>query len=100
MKNDKRLTTNDKLTKNYVQKSIDKLETCLDSVEILEGGAKLHDMIFRYLSDGKHFFEKKDLVAAFGCVEYAHGLLDAGVFAGKFKILKNKELFVFRQDKV
>lgn len=90
-------TTNYKLlTKEYVQKAIEKLETCLASVEILSNGEKLHDMIQRYLSDGKHFFEKNNLVAAFGCVEYAHGLLDAGVFAGFFKILKNKELFVFR----
>ena len=54
------------------------------------------DMIQRYVSDAQHFLEKGNLVAAFGAIEYAHGLLDAGVYAGYFKILRNEDLFVFR----
>lgn len=86
------------LTKIYVQGAIEKTATALGSVELLNKGrgSELLDMAQRYVSDSKHFLEKGNLVAAFGCVEYAHGLLDAGVYAGYFKVLKNKELFVFR----
>jgi hypothetical protein len=31
----------------------------------------------KYCEDAKYFLEKKDYVTAFGCINYAHGLLDA-----------------------
>ena len=31
----------------------------------------------QYCEDTKYFLEKKDYVTAFGCINYAHGLLDA-----------------------
>ena len=31
----------------------------------------------RYCDDTEYFLKKKDYVTAFGCINYAHGLLDA-----------------------
>ncbi len=95
-----RITHN--LTKEYVEKAIEKTSTALNSISIVEEkeGHGLFDMIQRYVADARHFLEKENLVAAFGAVEYAHGLLDAGVYAGYFKILKNEELFVFREKNI
>lgn len=90
------------LTKTYVEKSLEKTTTALGSVGVVNEneGRELLDMIQRYISDAQHFLEKGNLVAAFGAIEYAHGLLDTGVYAGYFKILRNPELFVFREKKV
>ncbi|MBI5159112.1 DUF357 domain-containing protein [Candidatus Micrarchaeota archaeon] len=35
------------------------------------------DLAKRYAFDANFFLEKKDLITAFGCANYAHGLLDA-----------------------
>lgn len=35
------------------------------------------DQAKRYCEDTKYFLEKKDYVTAFGCINYAHGLIDA-----------------------
>lgn len=42
-------------------------------------------MVECYLSDSKHFKEKKDFVNAYGALNYAHGWLDA---AARLKIIK------------
>ena len=95
------ITNRKLLTKKYVEISISKTETALCSIKLLDKkeGHELLDMAQGYVSDSRHFLEKGNLVAAFGAVEYAHGLLDAGVLAGYFKILKNNELFVFGKEK-
>ncbi len=31
----------------------------------------------RYCEDTKYFLKKRDYVTAFGCINYAHGLIDA-----------------------
>ena len=89
------------LTKEYVTKAIEKTTAAIGSVGIIkeDRGSELLDMIQRYVSDSQHFLKKGNLVAAFGAVEYSHGLLDAGVLAGYFEILRNKELFVFGKEK-
>ncbi len=35
------------------------------------------DLARRYCEDAKYFLQKKDYVTAFGCINYAHGLIDA-----------------------
>ncbi len=95
-------TTNYKpLTKEYVSKAIEKTSTAMGSVGVLDKkeGQKLLEMAQRYVSDAQHFLKKGNLVAAFGAVEYAHGLLDAGVLAEYFEVLRNSELFVFGKGK-
>lgn len=47
--------------------------------EAIEAGAndELVDVAKRYCEDTKYYLEKKDYVTAFGCINYAHGLIDA-----------------------
>jgi hypothetical protein len=48
-------------------------------------------MVECYLSDAKHFSEKNnDYVNSFGCLNYAHGWLDAGVRLKIFNVTDNK----------
>ena len=35
------------------------------------------DLAIRYYNDAKYYLEKKDYLTSFGCISYAHGLLDA-----------------------
>ena len=35
------------------------------------------DLARRYCQDTEYFLKKKDYVTAFGCINYAHGLIDA-----------------------
>ena len=35
------------------------------------------EMAKQYCEDTKYFLEKRDYVTAFGCINYAHGLIDA-----------------------
>ena len=35
------------------------------------------DMARRYYDDARYYLERKDYFTAFGCINYAHGLLDA-----------------------
>lgn len=39
--------------------------------------ADVIDLANRYCEDTKYFLSKKDYVTAFGCINYAHGLIDA-----------------------
>jgi hypothetical protein len=48
-----------------------------------EAEKKIIDLAKQYYEDTKYYSEKKDFFTAFGCVNYAHGLLDA--------ILKTRE---------
>ncbi len=47
-------------------------------------------MVECYLSDAKHFQEKNDFVNAFGCINYAHGWLDAGARLKVFNVKDNR----------
>jgi len=38
---------------------------------------KTLELAKQYYEDTKYYFEKKDLFTAFGCINYAHGLLDS-----------------------
>jgi len=35
------------------------------------------DMATRYYMDAKYYLSKEDFFTAFGCINYAHGLIDA-----------------------
>lgn len=39
--------------------------------------ADVIELAKRYCEDTKYFLGKKDFVTAFGCINYAHGLIDA-----------------------
>jgi len=60
----------------------------IDDIDLIEGVIKeievknketerIIDLAKRYTQDTSFFLEKKDMVTAFGSINYAHGLLDA-----------------------
>ncbi len=38
---------------------------------------RIIDLATRYRKDAEYYLGKKDYVTSFGCINYAHGLLDA-----------------------
>ncbi|MBI4399335.1 DUF357 domain-containing protein [Candidatus Micrarchaeota archaeon] len=38
---------------------------------------EIFDLARRYCVDAQYYLKKKDYLTAFGCINYAHGLLDA-----------------------
>lgn len=38
---------------------------------------KVIELSKQYFNDSKYYLEKKDFFTAFGCINYAHGLLDS-----------------------
>lgn len=55
------------------------------------------NMARSYHSDAEHFYEKGDFVNAFGCVNYAHGWLDAGARLGLFDVDEDDKLFTLAE---
>nr|WP_301862781.1 DUF357 domain-containing protein [Methanobrevibacter smithii] len=72
---------NDLESAEKISIDIKKLERNLKQVEDInfEGKEKeVYDRAVDYMNDSKYYLEKKkDMRAAFGCIEYSHGLLDA-----------------------
>lgn len=50
-----------------------------------------------YFEDARHFYEKGDYLNAFGCVNYAHGWLDAGARQGLFDVGGDDQLFTLAE---
>ena len=48
----------------------------LDSLALAASEEKVVDQAKRYYEDTKYYLERGDYVTAFGCINYAHGLLD------------------------
>jgi hypothetical protein len=49
----------------------------LESIEIHGNEERIVEMARSYCQDTSYYLEKKDQMTAFGCITYAHGLLDA-----------------------
>jgi hypothetical protein len=87
----------DKITKEKIEKYFKVTETALELAEKSENKTSMVkeredmlDMIKRYISDAKHFYEKEDLVNAFAALNYAHGWLDCGARLGIFDVHDSK----------
>jgi hypothetical protein len=66
--------------KTRVQKDIAMFEknvARLSDKTITEAEGKIISLARQYYEDTKYYHGKKDYFTAFGCVNYAHGLLDA-----------------------
>ncbi len=80
--------TKQKLEKYFsiTKEALEKAGNALDE-ERLKDAEDFLDMAQRYVSDARHFLEKKDdAVLAFAALNYAHGWLDAGARIGLFKV--------------
>jgi uncharacterized protein len=49
----------------------------LKKSSLSESEKKTVELASQYYEDSKYYLEKKDFFTAFGCINYAHGLLDA-----------------------
>ncbi|MBZ2166024.1 DUF357 domain-containing protein [Methanobacterium spitsbergense] len=49
----------------------------IESIKIDEDERKVVEMAINYRKDTDYYLEKKDYLTSFGCITYAHGLLDA-----------------------
>ena len=49
----------------------------LESIKMGVIDEKIVDMARSYAQDTTYYLEKEDYLTAFGCITYAHGLLDA-----------------------
>ena len=81
--------TVEKLEKYFriTKMALDKALNAEKSVERLSEAEDFLDMASRYVSDAEHFYNvKKDMVLAYGALNYAHGWLDAGARIGLFKV--------------
>ena len=66
--------------KTRVQKDITMFEENVQHIHdipITEKQKKIVELATQYYEDSKYFAGKKDYFTAFGCINYAHGLLDA-----------------------
>ena len=80
----------DKITKKKVEKYFsitgEAHEMAKKNIGKVEYAEDFLDMISRYISDARHFYEKDDLVNAFAALNYAHGWLDAGARSEIFNV--------------
>ena len=49
----------------------------IESIKIHEKDIQVIEMAKNYRKDTDYYLEKKDYLTSFGCITYAHGLLDA-----------------------
>lgn len=49
----------------------------IESIKLLGKEETVVEMAKNYAEDTNYYLEKKDKMTAFGCITYAHGLLDA-----------------------
>ena len=65
--------------KTRVQKDIDMFEKNIQQLpknELTYATKKIIELASQYYEDTKYYAQKKDYFTAFGCINYAHGLLD------------------------
>lgn len=64
-----------RITKDIVmfEKNIEKIK----KVNLSDPQIKTFTLAKQYYEDSKYYFQKKDYFTSFGCINYAHGLLDA-----------------------
>ncbi|MGC9517565.1 MAG: DUF357 domain-containing protein [Methanomicrobiales archaeon] len=63
-----------------IKKDIDLFGKNLNEIEGIKFTEKEKEIIERaenYNSDTEYYLDKKDYITSFGCITYAHGLLDA-----------------------
>ena len=70
-----------------IEKDINMFEENLKKIKNIhfdENKNKIIELAKQYYQDSKYYLKKNDFYTSFGCINYAHGLLDS--------ILKNLEL--------
>jgi len=63
-----------------INKDIELFTKNIKEIESIELDSKENDVMEianSYFEDTRYYLEKEDLITSFGCITYAHGLLDA-----------------------
>jgi hypothetical protein len=60
-----------------IQKDITMFEENIKKINNYKNNIKIIELANQYFEDSKYYLEKKDYFTAFGCINYAHGLIDA-----------------------
>lgn len=63
--------------KGRIESDIAQFHENVKEVKITEETAEVVELAKKYCEDAKYFLERKDFITAFGCINYAHGLIDA-----------------------
>lgn len=66
--------------KTRIQKDIIMFEENLkqtEKISLKQTEKKTIELAIQYYKDSKYYNDKKDYFTSFGCINYAHGLLDA-----------------------
>jgi hypothetical protein len=66
-----------KSEKERIESDIAQFYSNVAEVEETADTKDVIDLAKRYCEDTKYFLGKKDYMTAFGCINYAHGLIDA-----------------------
>ena len=56
-----------------IKKDIEMFEKNYEGIK----NEKVKEMAYRYYMDAKYYLTKGDFYTSFGCINYAHGLIDA-----------------------
>ncbi len=73
----KKAKTETKSDKERIESDIRQFYENIGGVKITPETKEVIELAKKYCEDTKYFLEKKDYVTAFGCINYAHGLIDA-----------------------
>jgi len=66
--------------KTRIKKDIVMFEENIKKIDIkilTKSQKKIFELANQYFEDSKYYLEKKDFFTSFGCINYAHGLLDS-----------------------
>ena len=91
----------DKISSEKLEKYFQITEKALEKARksIIKGkerySKEIIEMVENYLSDAKHFQNKKDFINSFAAINYAHGWLDSGVRLDIFDV-KDNSLFTVK----
>ena len=70
----------EKSTMQRIKKDIELFTKNIKEIESIKLDENENEIIERarsYFEDTKYYLEKQDYITSFGCITYAHGLLDA-----------------------
>lgn len=85
------------ITRERLEKEFARTGQALKVIKLVSGSkdaADLLDLAKRYYEDAKYFQTKGDFASAFGALNYAFGLLDAGAKLKLFDVSADKDLFI------
>ncbi|HQT45192.1 MAG TPA: DUF357 domain-containing protein [Candidatus Micrarchaeota archaeon] len=67
----------DRSEKERIESDITQFEENVALLTVPKGHEHVVELAKMYCKDTRFFLDKKDYVTAFGCINYAHGLIDA-----------------------